>query len=69
LIFSSLREARVVRFVADNITMYGMPREKCRTFPEVFSMADSRSESMEGRREPEVELGMAPGGFGESKSF
>jgi len=25
---SSLREARVVRFVADNITMYGMPREK-----------------------------------------
>jgi len=25
---SSLREARVVRFAADNITMYGMTREK-----------------------------------------
>jgi len=28
---SSLRETRVIRFAADNITMYGIPREKFRT--------------------------------------
>jgi len=28
---SSLREARVDRLAADNIDMYGMPREKVRT--------------------------------------
>jgi len=36
-------------------------------FPEVFGMADSRSESMEGRSKPEVGWRLTSGEFGDDR--